>query len=224
MQTLYRVTCIPTLTVWCVLTFSEKYKKEKWQKPWDGKTSWQKWLPQPRMELIQETFQSWKLRKHWHEFLLKDAFGAFISQYFAVYLRYKADPSVLFSLAFWSQSRSVCSEVLKWAWLDWSITGFWEHRVKVTRKYSVFLSKPDLVRVFSRGHMIGMKFLMKFSKSPKLLTLILGPISGWWGHRSPRRTGKVNTTVKMLHCPPGCSCLDNAEFSRGPWQCFRLTF
>ena len=162
MQTLYRVTCIPTLTVWCVLTFSEKYKKEKWQKPWDGKISWQKWLPRPRMELIQETFQSWKLRKHWHEFLLKDAFGAFISQYFAVYLRYKADPSVLFSLAFWSQSRSVCSEVLKWAWLDWSITGFWEHRVKVTRKYSVFCQNQTWSEVSVGVIWLGWNFSWNF--------------------------------------------------------------
>ena len=137
-------------SVWCVLTFSEKYWKEKWLKPWDGKISWQKLLPRPRMELIQETFQSWKLRKHWHEFLLKDAFGAFISQYYAVYLRYKTAPSVLFSLAFRSQSRSVCSEVLNWAWLDWSITGFWEHRVKVTRKYSVFV-KTRLGRSIQSG-------------------------------------------------------------------------
>ena len=130
---------------WCVLIFSEKYCKEKWQKQWDGKIFWQKLLPRPRMELIRETFPSWKPRKHWHEFLLKDAlFGAFIRQYFAVYLRYKPGPSAFIFLGIRSQSRSVCSEVLKWAWLDWSITGFWEHRVKVTRKYSGFCqNRPD---------------------------------------------------------------------------------
>ena len=142
---------------------------------------------------------------------------------FAVYLRYKSDPSVLFSSAFRSQSRSVCSEVLKWAWLDWSITGFWEHRVKVTRKYSGFCQNRLDLSVQS-GSYDRHEICHHILKSPKPLSLILLPISGWWGHKSPRRTGKVNTTVKMLHCPPGCSCLDSAEFSRGSWQCFRLTF
>ena len=146
-----------------------------------------------------------------------------IDAIFAVYLRYKSDPSVLFCSAFRSQSRSVCSEVLKWAWLDWSITGFWEHRVKVTRKYSGFCqNRPD--PSISRGHGIGMKLLFKILEISKAAYRDPRANTRLMRSQKSTRTGKVNTTVKMLHCPPGCSCLDSAEFSRGPWQCFRLTF
>ena len=187
---------MPALPVWWVLIFSEKYCKEKWQKQWDEKISWQKLLPRPQMELIRETFRSWKLRKHWHEFLLKDAFCMTHRQYFAVYLRYKPDLSAFIFLGIWSQSRGVCSEVLKWALLDWSITGFWEHRVKVTRKYSGFCqNRPD--PSISRGHGIGMNLLIKILKSPKPLTVILVPIPGWWGHRSPQGPEKL---IQRLKC------------------------